>query len=542
MPRKPPPQPSSPSFLPIFLIVVAALALRLWGIDWALPNASRAFSFHPDESVVTGYALALNPFAGRLDPGFYNYGSLSLLLDSIAIRLMGASTGPLPSATALLAARLISAGLGAATCLFLFGAGRLLYDRTAGWIAAGLYAIAPLAVQHAHFATVDIPATFWISGSLYFAARHLHTDERRRRDLLWAGLWAGLAAATKYNALLVVLAGAAAWWLGGTRDRKTLALLLGGALVGFVVGCPGAILNPKGLIAGVMEEAFHVRSGHGDVFKGTPIGLIFHITFNLNWGLTLPLLLVALVGVGNALVRRRPADLLLLAFALPYYLLIGVAQVKFARYTLPLFPPLFLLTGGSIAAIAQPTARRVCFGVAGVAAAIALLFSIAIDQTMTLPDTRDQAAAFIREQGFESVGFATGPWFFSPTLNPLLAAPNPAMARAAAAETEAPRLIPATNEWDIDLLRRENPRAVALSEINEYVDALRGGDPAKRAYVDAVRAGRPNVRVFGKPMQVFGWRFTNLAPVRRGEPADLPSQHLPHDMLYTNPTTVIFYR
>ena len=490
----------------------------------------------------------MNPFLGKLDPGFYNYGSLALLVNSLCIYLaeglglISAAVNGLPSAGALLTARLVTACLGAGTCLFLYGTGRLLFGPAAGLAAAGLYAIAPLAVQHGHFATVDVPATFWIAGALFFAARHLAAGSAApgNRDLFWMGIFAGLAAATKYNAGLVLLAGLAAWRLKrapGQRMAGGVSLLLGGALLGFVVGCPGVLLNPQGLVAGIAEEARHVREGHGAVFLDTPPSLVYHALFNLRWGLGAPLLAVTGAALAYAAYRRRAPEWMLLAFTVPYYLLIGFAEVKFARYTLPLFPPLLLLAGALLTAAGGPLwRRRIAAGAGAAAAGYALLFSLALDATMSRPDPRDQAAAFVREAGFSPVGFATGPWFFSPPLQPLLAAPVPRLAQQAAAAATNPRLIPADGEWNTAQLRAARPPAVAVSEF-EYADALRTGSPAAREYLDALRGAYPRAQVFGNPVQVYGLSFTNLRGNR-----DLPVQGLPHDMLYTNPTTVIWHQ
>jgi 4-amino-4-deoxy-L-arabinose transferase-like glycosyltransferase len=541
-------------------IALFALALRMWGIGWALPNSGRYFSYHPDESVVVMYSMQVHPLLFLLDPGFYNYGSLSLLLNGLFIDLGSwvglVPPGPMPnipSAGALLTARLVTAVLGAVTCLFLFGAGRLLYGGTAGIIAATLYALTPLPVQHGHFATVDVPATFWIAGALYFAARHLSETERRPRDLFWCGLWSGLAAATKYNAGLVLFAGIAAWWLGQPRTGvKSVAGLIGGAALGFVVGCPGIFLNPAKLLADLQFEANHAREGHGNVFVDTPSGFIYHITHNLAWGMGWPLVLAMLAGIAYALYRRRPGDLLLFAFALPYYILIGLAALKFARYTLPLFPPLLLLIGALVPPGEKKTVSRGVLTAVGAAGAFALVLTAGFNAVMTRTDPRDAAAAFIREKGVASVGFEAGPWFYSPPLGPMLGHPAPPVAQKSALSVSSPRLIPAAKvsegvnaageptvtldavEWSTELLAQTAPEAVAVSEFN-YADAQRIALPAAKSYLDALSAAYPNREVFAAPVQVFGLPITKLNTAR-----GLPTQGLPHDMLYTNPTTVIF--
>ncbi|MBC8103711.1 MAG: glycosyltransferase family 39 protein [Cytophagales bacterium] len=545
-----PPRPQPSALLqsvPLLLIFTLAIWLRLWGIGWGLPNAARLFSYHPDESMVAGASLVLNPFAFQFDPGFYNYGSLALLLNSLAIHLgeYGGIVAPgpaagVPSATALLTARLVTALLGTATCGFLYGTGRRLYGAAAGIAAGIVYAVAPLAVQHGHFATVDVPATFFIAGALYFAARHLQPTSCRPRDLLWCGLWAGFAAATKYNAGIVILAGVAAWRLTEDRPAKALLVLLGAAILGFFVGCPAALLNPQGTLAAIAYESLHAREGHGSVFAGTPPAFWYHVSLNLRWGLGWPLLLVSGAGIGYALYRRRPGDLLLLAFAVPFYALIGLAQIKFARYTLPLFPPLALLVGGLIPwpVADMPSRRRMGLvsGALGAAAAFALLLSLGFDSVMGRTDPRDQAAAFIRERGIQSVGFATGPWFYSPPLSPLLGSPNPQAAKASASRFDVvPRLIAADGEWNREQLRQTDPDAVVLSEINEYADAERAHLPAAVEYLAVVQRIYPRQTVFANPVQVFGLPFTNLSTAR-----GLPTQNLPHDMLYTNPTTILY--
>ena len=542
----------SPSALirnaPLLFILLLALGLRLWGIGWGLPNATRLFSYHPDESLVAGASLTINPFTFQFDPGFYNYGSLGLFLNSVAIHggefvgLVPPGPAPgVPSATALLIARLMTAFLGVGTCGFLFGAGRRLYGPAAGIAAALFYAITPLAVQHGHFATVDVPATFFVAGAIYFAVRHLEPSSCRPRDLLWCGLWSGFAAATKYNTGLVILAGLAAWWLAETRPAKSLLVLFCAALLGFLVGCPAILLNFKGTLGAILYESVHARTGHGDVFDATPPAFIYHAFFNLRWGLGWPLLIVAGVALGYALYHRRPGDLLLLAFFLPFYALMGLAQIKFARYTLPLFPPLALLVGGLVPWPVSDASTRKQAGVVGgalaAAGAFALLFSLALDSTMNGIDPRDQAAAFIRQSGVQSVGFATGPWFYAPPLNPLLALPNPEAARNSVTRFDTlPHLIAANNgNWNLAQLRETKPDAVSLSEMNEYADAERAELPEALAYIAAVRQDYPKETVFASPVQVFGIPFTNLSTAN-----GLPTQNLPHDMLYTNPTTIIF--
>lgn len=584
-PSAPPAKTDSLAKYVPLLLVMLALLLRLYGITWALPDKTRFYSYHPDESVVVGHSLDVNPLTGKVDPGFYNYGSLSLLLNGAIIHA-GRAAGlvdfnapdnrpgglALPTATELLTARLVTALLGAGTVGFLFGTGRLLYNRSAGIVASLGYGVAPLAVQHGHFATVDVPAVFFIAGSLYFAARSLpmggrETAPNPQRALAFCGLFAGLAAATKYNAGLVVLSGIVAWWLGSGNaaaptERKTtpLLLLLGATALGFLLGCPGVLLNTPAFLGGLRYEAAHIAEGHGEVFVNTAPAFVYHVVSSLRWGLTLPLTALCLWAVGVAVARRRRGDALLAAFAVPYYLLISLASVKFARYVLPLLPVLFLCAGAAWDGWQKSNAERGYRLLTGFALAGALGFSLALNDVMNRTDARDAAAAYVRAlPNVQTVGFPAGPWFYSPPLNPYLAHPYPPIAQIAATQNEGLRLIPSVRfgadgqpersgqnmipvEWDAALLAAPVvPDALALSEA-QYADSLRISNKNALAYLNAAETAYPVHKNFTNPVTLFGLPVVRIY-AEPGEPwHGLPTQALPPDMLYTNPSVSVWSR
>ena len=94
----------------------------------------------------------------------------------------------------------------------------------------------------------------------------------------------------------------------------------------------------------------------------------YHVRQLALFGLGLPLGIAAwasiLFTIGLAVVRRSKADLLLLAWVVPYFMLTGFVQVKFLRYMLPLTPFLIimashmLLWARDLGRRAQPRARH----------------------------------------------------------------------------------------------------------------------------------------------------------------------------------------
>ncbi|WP_395142675.1 ArnT family glycosyltransferase, partial [Armatimonas sp.] len=487
------------------LIVLLALVLRLWGIAWGLPDASHTFSYHPDESIVVGYAQR-QPGQSLLDTGFYNYGSLATLTDRFLLLATGALTN-IPTASSLLLVRLVTVAYGVGTCGLLILLGKRLEKPDVGLSAAALYAVAPLAVQHGHFATVDVPATFWVTASLFMALTN--------PKLFWCGLFAGLAAATKYNAGLVLLAGVAAWFLSAKRSLKSLGLLLSGGALGFLLGCPGVLVNFPKFWEHFTFELAHSRTAQID-FVGQ-VAALYWPTLGLLAALGNPLWLV---GVGRALAARTRTELTLLAFVLPYLLLLCVSANQYARYALPLLPALCWL----IASL--PWKPLVALG-----GTLSLLFSLALCSVMAGADPRDEAAAFLKQKGVASVGFATGPWFYSPPLQPGLSDPRPPMAKRAATASETVRLfaVPNSRDWDASLLGENQPDAVSLSEY-EYTAIVQKKNPEALAYLAALTARYPVKTVFAHPLPLLGAR----------ESSGLPCQPLPIDMLYTNQSVVIF--
>ena len=166
----------------LFLTILLGLMLRTAGLTWGLPDARHPLAtYHPDELINLSAATAADIPHLQLDIKFYNYGTFYFYLVSLA-HTVGRGWGLIPTtpngydalspqaapeqAALFLAGRIVTALLGTATIAVIYFLGRRLYGRKAGLIAALLYAVTPIAVQHSHFLTVDVPATFFVSLAL----------------------------------------------------------------------------------------------------------------------------------------------------------------------------------------------------------------------------------------------------------------------------------------------------------------------------------------------------------------------------------------
>ncbi len=561
------------TLLRILIVLAAAAALRIWGLDWGLPTSEHYFSYHPDETIVLNAATNVDLLSGQLDPGFYNYGSLYIYLLNIAIAvaaLVGAINlggDPLSSigefAKVYMTGRIVAVSLGILTVYLVYALGRRMYGKPVGLMAAAFMAIAPLHAMHSKFMAVDVPATFFLVLSLIYAAR-IPKDARIRNYIL-AGLFAGFAAATKYNAGLVLLSLIAvhvACAKGRPMFQAFQPRMLAGVLsagAGFLIGCPGVVLHTQTFLRDFKFEVIHASTGHGLLFVNTGSGFMYHLTHSLLPGLGPALLAFALLGVIHALLRRSTAngiarlllpwraqtpmaetaarDWMLIVFIAAYYALIGMAEVRFARYIMPLLPVVSILAARVLIESEQWLANR--SRVAGLTVAlIAILaigytavYSASVGTLLAFRDTRDQAAAWVKSNVAEgsAIGLPTTPWFYTPPLLPEFGLPSP-QDRLEAAEASADLIfvVDGRKEWNADVFNEAAPDYAIISEF-EYEDRKRVRDADYEKYMSIVRREYRLEKRFVRRPSLFGYRF--------------PMQwELPHDMSYASPEILVYSR
>ncbi len=399
-------------------ILVVALALRLYGIDW-----DQGYGFHPDERSfymrasdmlclltagpetdgphcsaahlrsllsnehlagiepgVPNLTTALSAERSPLNPRWFPLGSV-LIYALVLARTVLEPFVDWGALDARFAGRTLAALADVGSVWLLYLIGRRMYGRWTGILAAALTAFAVIHIQHTQFYR---PEPFTVLASLAaFWAMLRFLDTRRIWHATLLGLFVGLAIATKVS-VAPILAPLALTFLWVAKDRAKvswsqlrprdiagavpLAAWVGAAaLAAFFLTTPYAILDFSAFIADVREQAGMAGEAGRFPFTwqyaDTP-AFTFQIRQTAVWGLGLPLGILAWLAApvtawfawrGGA---ARRYDLMLLAWAVPAFVFLELFEVKFLRYVFPLMPFYILMAARLLVALVSGAQRR----------------------------------------------------------------------------------------------------------------------------------------------------------------------------------------
>src|SRR6266852_4792260 len=367
-------------------VLALALALRLWGISFGLP-----YTFHPDELRDVGEALKLA--GGQTDAlSFGNPALYKYLLVGVFWALVGQERLAAADTSVLyLSARATTAVLGTLTVIAVFWMARLLRGNRAGLIAGGLAAVTFLLVRDAHFGVNDtlaeLCATIALACCVRVACRGTHGD------YVTAGAALGLAFASKYQALAVVGPLLVAHLQPGHRRRHVdLVLGLGVALLAAVVAFPPMVTEPQRVLGDIYVNTI-LPSRRG--WEGLdPAGVYAYYVKVLGWGIGLPMLTLACIGVGRAVIQRDWPLLVVAILPVSLYAIMGGSHLYFARYLLPAVPALIVLAAVVLADLGRraPLAAPL---LAVIVVAWTLPNTVQFDTLLTRTDTRTAARAWV---------------------------------------------------------------------------------------------------------------------------------------------------
>ncbi len=350
-------------------LFLAALALRVWGMGFGLPQ-----QVHPDEPNLVERAVNIGlkhdfNMSYFLWPNFMIY---MLYFEYIAAGHIAGFLGIFPRVDDFLVKYYIDPGLfmwmgrltatvfclGGMACIYQLG--KKVSGIPAGIAAALLMAFNLLFVTHSRYIAPDLPAAclmiyVWLCLIYY-------TDSGRTGMLYSAAFVGGVAMSTKYNAALILvpviiaaLSNVQRWPKGdvpGLRRRLFGYTLLCIALfvLGFVLFTPFSVLDYREFMKQVSYQAGLQYLGHvGMEAKGS--SLLEIVKYFLSpYGLAL-----AILAVCGIVISRMSLTRAMILFSFPVLYLIAVSgwTVWNERYMLYFFPVIFLFAGIGISGLTR---------------------------------------------------------------------------------------------------------------------------------------------------------------------------------------------
>jgi Dolichyl-phosphate-mannose-protein mannosyltransferase len=502
-------------------VCLLAIALRVVGLQYGLPSV-----YNPDEVAIMARALSfakgtLNP-ENFLYPTFYFYVLFAWVGVYLAFLLL---TGRVQSVAALqplyftsptgiyTAGRALGVAAGAATVLALHRLAARLTDRRTALAAAIFLAVSPLHVRDSHYVKHDVPATLAIALA-YLAITRVWPCARPggpcARDSVLAGAACGVAFSTHYYciflALPLTLAIVWAWRPNGASVMvRQLALGACASAAVFFALSPFIALEPLTAWRDITanREIVVDRAVASGAFA--PAVRYLEILWTDSMGA--PVVLLAAAGVVWMLIRTPSQAILLLAFPVPFLLLI-VNTAPASRYLNPVLPFVALFAAWTVSEAARRLrARTITVWLAVAAAATpALVASIRTGQFFRQEDTRARAQRFVAERVPAGTTIAIQPHsvMFAPTRESLVEA----LSRAEGGTDRA------ATKFQLQLALDPYP-----SPAYRLIYLGHGGLDQDKIYVDYSELGGPAGL---RPLRTLGVAFVIVKRYNNPDPATLP--------------------
>jgi len=412
------------NLLIILIIGLIALAIRITGIKYGLPN----LLWTSDEGFVIPKVVRigvgeLNPL-NFMWPHFFYY----LLFGFLGIYFVFAlATRRFHSLAEIRESyfydhslfyqlgRLFSTLTGMATCILIYFIGRKAYDRKTGIIAALFLTFNMLHITNSQISIPDITMTFFTTLALFFSLSL--GEQGKLRHYLLAGIFAGFAISTKYNAFWVCASIAVASIVFITKHfSKRIVLIhvrnlvLAGAvaLVAFFVGTPYALLDWQHFLSDIKYTAListHEASGFAAIegIYRHAMGLFLPQSLTITGNL---IGLMAILGVILGLIRRRWQDMVLMSFAIPHFIFFAFKTAEYNRplYFLPALPIFMVFAavfvvelGAIIKRVSQPIAKYVTPVLTALLLIVPILHAVKHGYTHLQQDTNNMARKWIED-------------------------------------------------------------------------------------------------------------------------------------------------
>ncbi|MCK9614375.1 MAG: glycosyltransferase family 39 protein [Candidatus Omnitrophica bacterium] len=390
-------------FCLIFIIGLGFL-LRVWGINFGLPYQS-----HQDEPIIVNHALAygsgdFNPHFFIIPPLtsyilFFFYGVYFVILKIFGVvantEVFAISFFRNPTPFYVIGRIVIGVVPSICNVYLTYRLARIFFSEKVALCAASIMAISFINTVNAHYIYTDNLLVFWVL--LAYIKMASLIKQANRKNYAMSAIFIALAAATKYNAILLLVPFLYTHFyvskknIAGKLFNLNLAMASGVIIATFLLANPFAFLDWKFFLYSVTTR---IRHGY--------IGWGHHLTYSLFEGIGGFMTLLAIAGLCLMLIRKYKIALFLVLFPFCFYIHLAYASQPFSRYVLVLIPFLAIGLGYILFDFFSKWPRpkllqTLCFIISVIVMLPTVIKSIKADMLFASEDTRLSAAHWIEQ-------------------------------------------------------------------------------------------------------------------------------------------------
>lgn len=348
----------------LVIILCVGAALRVWHIDWGLP-------YLYEEAIPLRYGMQLwdlgqNPIDYHffVYPAFTYYVQYAIQWIHFAIGyLTGAYSGisdflklySVDPTRFVIVGRMATVFVDTCLIIVVYKIVEKYFNKFAAILAVGLLSINILHIKESQLINVDSFLALFSVLTLYYLLK-LQESPTRRWYLL-SGVSIGLAAASKYNGAILLIAFGVAHFQRFSTLRVAIRslfnpdLLLGIAMMGatFLIFNPLILYHPDEFAIKFKSTEIHMEAGHLglDQHMSTPT---YYLFTSLPHNLGTIFSIISGVSILFLILNWNKTNRLLLTIPLLYAVLLSMWQMRADRYIFPMIPHLIMI--GSIGLLA----------------------------------------------------------------------------------------------------------------------------------------------------------------------------------------------
>jgi hypothetical protein len=320
----------------------------MYGVNFGIGDK---LHLHTDENTIIS---VVNNIIQNKDgnPHFFDYPSFYIYLQAFLF-VVTKSFINLQNIDFYIVGRMFTAILGGLSVLMIYLISKKMFNRKVGVYSSLFLTFNFLHVHMSHYITTDLPMMFFCLLSFYFSLNVFLSG--KLKDYIFAGFFAGISCATKYNFVVMTCPFIAHilynWnnkfhWYKYINFKLFVSMLF--VFIGFLLGCPYSVLDLSSFLKAFMEMANQVRFGVSFIgANDTNLvpSWIWYIDYLWKIGLWYPMSVVFVGGVIIVLINLDKKNIFLCSFPILYFIQIAIGSCRFDRYALPLIPFFSIFAG-----------------------------------------------------------------------------------------------------------------------------------------------------------------------------------------------------